>query len=79
MKMSPSIAFLVVALFTSGRSHYPVNTPVAAVDSRTGCQFQNTASLMNSAGRSGISANRPSLIISPIQDKLTQSSERNNE
>ncbi len=43
MAMRSSIAFLAVALFTSGCAHYPVNAPLAAVDGRTGYRFENTA------------------------------------
>lgn len=48
MAMRFSITFLVVTLFISGCAHYPVNAPLATVDTRTGYRFQNMASPTNS-------------------------------
>jgi NTE family protein len=43
----PSV-LVVVALFTGGCAHYPVNSPQAAVDPQKGYRFQNLGSSTNS-------------------------------
>jgi NTE family protein len=48
MALKSSILLLISAVLISGCAHYPVNAPLAAVDSKAGYRFQNVVPKTNS-------------------------------
>jgi hypothetical protein len=49
MALKGATILLVFALAGSACAHYPINAPLAGVDSRTGYRFENTAFSTNDA------------------------------